>query len=62
MSPDTTNWDKSRSYMSKNNDEVWIFIPDIGEWKQFFAQEKVTQLTDAAVKAYEILLKEKNIY
>jgi IS1 family transposase len=57
--PDTTKWDKNRQYLSKNNDEVWIYIPSIGEWKQFFAQSKISELTTAAVRAYELLLKEK---
>lgn len=60
MSPDTTNWDRSRSYISKNNDEVWIFIPATGEWKQFFAQEKISQLVDAGITAYQNLQLQKD--
>lgn len=59
MNPDKSTWNKERTYISSDKSELWVWIET--EWKQFFAQEKVTQLTDAAVRAYELLLKEKNL-
>jgi hypothetical protein len=43
--------------MSSDKSQVWIWVET--EWKCFYAQQKVSEMTDAAVKAYEILLKNK---
>jgi hypothetical protein len=60
--PDTTKvpfsgWDKNKTYISPSKDIIRIYLD--GEWKAFYSQEEVTRLTDAAVKSYEIMLKNK---
>lgn len=61
MTPDTSNWDKGKFYLSKNHSEVWIYIPPpIGEWRQFFSQSTVTQLVDAGITAFQSLQLQKD--